>query len=269
MAPQPQVHIDHAAAQLGDLPLLRPLPLGQPHQGQQLRFAVVQHRPIGVGGQQPLQALPKPRFSVLLQRQQRVIRRFGRSVRRGPTAVLTPGQPHEAMQEVVAGVGIGFDVVDQHARRCDQLRQRSTRITAQRQPIALHPRLRDQLIRHLGVLLTVHEQRISELLRCGGGQLLEAINAELQQHVAPFGTVAAHFAEVPLRCSHLITGSAPTAEHALLAIGNQGGWRGPGQIARQPFQGLIKLAGQAAGEVEGFLLQAAPGAGEHQPLRQG
>ena len=114
MAPQPQVHIDHPAAQLGDLALFGALALGQPHQRQQLGFAVVEHRPIGIGSQQTLQPLPKPGLTVLLQSQQWVIRRLGRHRRSGPAPFGIPRQAHKTVQKIVSGVGVGFDVVDQH-----------------------------------------------------------------------------------------------------------------------------------------------------------
>ena len=67
MAAQALVHIHQPLPQLGDLALRGPLPLGQAHQGQQLRFAVMQHRPVGIGLQQALQPLPEPFLPVLLQ----------------------------------------------------------------------------------------------------------------------------------------------------------------------------------------------------------
>ena len=73
MAPQPGVHIQHPAPQPGHLSLTGPLALGQAHQANHLGFAVMQHRPIGIAGEQTLQSLPQALLTMLLQGQQGLV----------------------------------------------------------------------------------------------------------------------------------------------------------------------------------------------------
>ena len=73
MAPQPGVHIQHPAPQPSQLSLTGPLALGQAHQANHLGFAVMQHRPIGIAGEQTLQSLPQALLTMLLQGQQGLV----------------------------------------------------------------------------------------------------------------------------------------------------------------------------------------------------
>ena len=68
------------------------------------------------------------------------------------------------MQKVVAGVGVRFDVVDQHPAGLAQLRQGLAHGSraANRRPRGLHTGLSHQLRRHLAVLLAMHRQVFGE-----------------------------------------------------------------------------------------------------------
>ena len=89
------------------------------------------------------------------------------------------------MQKIVAGVGIGFDVVDEHPAGGGQLGQGCGRLAwlhrqAQRLPPLLHEGLGHQPRRHLAVLLAVHLQRIGQILWISRGQGTQLGQAELE-----------------------------------------------------------------------------------------
>ena len=114
------------------------------------------------------------------------------------------------------------------------------------------------------MLLAVHEQVGGQPLRISRRQGVEAIDAQVDQQVAAFSADTAHLTEVALGGGHAVAGTAPTAEHAFLAVRHQRWGLRSRQILLQAPQRLLQLAGQAAAEVEHFLLQAASHAGEHQ-----
>ena len=96
------------------LPFAGTLALGKPQQRHRLGFAVVKQRPTRAARQHPPQALPQQGFTMLMQGQQRLVTAAGSSGH-GPATVSLPLDPQEAVQKVVAGVWVGFNVVDEHA----------------------------------------------------------------------------------------------------------------------------------------------------------
>ena len=113
------MHIDHSRANGRELPLCEPLPLGHPHEGEGFRFAVMQKRPVGIATQKSLQTLPTACFPVLLEHQHWVV---GGCSQIPPTGIRAR-QTHKPMEEVIAGIGIRLNVVEQNPRSRAQLRQ--------------------------------------------------------------------------------------------------------------------------------------------------
>ena len=267
------MHIHQPPPQPRQLGLPGTLALGQAHQGDGLRLAVVQQRPAGVALQQGLQPAPEPGLAVLLQGQQRLVAPTGIDLGR-PGAIRLAGHDHEAVQEVVAGIGIRLDVIEQHPRRRGQLRQRVGGGSIRgRQPLGpaagLHPGLGHQVGGTVAVLVAMGRQGLGQLVGIAVRQLGQAVDARRQQHLAALAADAAHFAEMALAGGLLVAEAAPAAEHALLAVGHQGRHPIPGQIRGQPGQHLLQLGLQATTELEPLALQAIARARHHQGLGYG
>ena len=112
------VNINQSHAELSPLSIGQTLTLGKPPERQGFGFAVMQHRPSRIGTQELVKAPPPERFIVIAEHEQRVIARSFWV----PTAISTPREQHETMQEIVACIRIRFDVVEQHARGSHQFR---------------------------------------------------------------------------------------------------------------------------------------------------
>ena len=112
MLPNALVQIHQA---LGRLAVLA---FGHSFEGDGFCFAVVQNRPAGVGCQQALQPQPEAIFAVFPQGQDRPV---GGAARGFKAAIGSAAQRQKAMQKIVSGVGIRFDVVEQHPRGIAEL----------------------------------------------------------------------------------------------------------------------------------------------------
>ena len=118
VAAHPGVHIHEPLPQVGEISIRNSLALGHASQGQRLRFSVMQHGPGGESIQQARQPSPAAFLRMVLKHQDRVVFRCMRQP--GPAGI--PGQANETMQEIVTGVGIRLDVVQQNSGRCLKLR---------------------------------------------------------------------------------------------------------------------------------------------------
>ena len=183
-----------------------------------------------------------------------------------PTAGAIAAEAQEAMQEVVAGVGIGFDVVDQHPRRLGQVRQGGAGVAAQGLAALLHLGLGNQLRSHLAQLFAMHGQGVGQLQGVGRSQVAEALQAQLLQQLAPLAADATHLTEVPFGGGFAVAEAAPAAEHAFLAVVDQGRRAGALQIAGQALQAFIELVLEAAAQGQGLPLLAGPHPRQHQPM---
>ena len=118
MMSDPGVHIHQAQLQLLQLTIRGALTLCEPSQGQRFRLAVMENRPISVTAQQTVDAGPCARFAVLRQNEDGEIGRL----RQVPAAVGTTGETQKAMEEIMAGIRVGFDVIQQHTWGIAQFR---------------------------------------------------------------------------------------------------------------------------------------------------
>ena len=170
------------------------------------------------------------------------------------------------MEEIIAGIGIGFDVVEQHTRCCCQLGQNRPTAKALRQARGLHPGLSHQLSGNLAMLLSVGGKGLGQQLWIAGSQVRQAGDPLLQQHLAALTADATHLAEMPHGGGLLIADASPAAQGALFAIAHQGRWRGLGKISCQALQALIELVLQAASQCQALPLQEPAFTGHHQTM---
>ena len=269
MALEALVHIDQAPTQPGPLRFRNPLALRQPQQAHRFGFAVVEHRPVGIALQQGAQPSPEPLLAVLVQGQQGVVGRPSRRSQAGP-AGRSPLQFQEAVQEIVAGVGIGLDVVNEHPGGLGQFGQGGAGGQPAAFPCRLHPGLGHQLGGHIAVLFAMVFQGIGQTFRIGRGQFSQAGDAQADQQVAALAADAAHFAEVPFRGGLAIAEPAPGAQGAFFAVADQWWCFSTGfQLGRQARQHLLQLLVQAGAQVELLPLQLIARPGQHQGLGHG
>ena len=169
------------------------------------------------------------------------------------------------MQKIVPGVGVGFDVVEEHPRGGGQFGQGIPRSAAAWFAAGLHQGLGHQLGGHIPVLLAVLFQGTGQGFRVGGRQLRQARHPEADQQVTPLAADAAHLAEVALGAGLPVAEASPAAEGAFLAVVHQRRWLAARlQLLGQAGQHLLQLLLQAAAQLENLLLQLAARAGQHQ-----
>ena len=223
----------------------------------------MEHRPIGIASQKATETLPATGFTMFLQHQQGVI---GGAIQ-SPAAVPIPRQTHESMQKVVAGIRVGFDVIEQHPgsihqfRQCGRRRQQRLHLS-----IPLRPSLSHQRCRHRAVLFAEVLQLRFQCDWVRIGQRLQAVDPEIEKHVPALGADSADLTEVSLPTGFGIADTPPTAEGAFAPISRQWWRRRPFQVGRQLAQGFIQLALQAVTQSNRFLFQAPTRASESQAM---
>tara|TARA_Y100000589_G_scaffold49500_1_gene41229 strand:- start:226 stop:564 length:339 start_codon:yes stop_codon:yes gene_type:complete len=112
------MHIHQTAPQGMTLDITHALTLGHLAEGQRFGFSVMENRPTFMTLQKSPDSLPAARLTVLLQHQKRMV---GGPVK-GPATLAITGKTNKPMQKVVAGIWVGFDVIQQHTGCMDQFR---------------------------------------------------------------------------------------------------------------------------------------------------
>ena len=202
---------------------------------------------------------------MLLQHKQRVIA----GLTQLPTAIGSTGQDHKAMQEVIASIGIRFDVVEQHPLGRLKFWQGWSRIQSLHESIPLGPGLGHQGGCHRAVLFSEAFELIRQASGISSRKVLEALDAQVLKHFAALRPNATDLTEMTSRRRLGVAQPPPTAERAFTAISRQGGGLGAAQIARQLAQGVIQLFVQCRIQGQPFLLQTTPRTSHGQRLWNG
>ena len=92
----------------------------------------------------------------------------------------------------------------------------------------------------------MHGQGVGQLQGIGRSQVAEALQAQLLQQLTPLAADATHLTEVPFGGGFAVAEAAPAAEHAFLAVVDQGRRAGALQVAGQALQAFIELVLEAA-----------------------
>ena len=104
------------------------------------------------------------------------------------------------MQEVIARIGIRFDVVEQHTLGGLEFRQGWGRIQTLHQPFPLGPGLSHQRRRHGSVLLPEAFQLIRQASGISSREVLQTLDAQVLEHFAPLRANATDLTEMASRC---------------------------------------------------------------------
>ena len=211
----------------------------------------MEHRPALETAKESPDALPATGFPVLLQHQQRVIGGPFES----PTAVRVAGQTDKAMQKVITGIRVGFDVVKQYPWCLDQFWQGRRISQWLCMAIPLRSGLSHKGSRHRSVLFSKPLQLLSQALRISIRKCVQAINPQLKQHLPPLGTDTTDLTEMANPAGLGTAHPSPAAERTFAPIRCQRWWLSPFQISCQPAQCLIQLALQVLSESNLFFIE--------------
>ena len=201
----------------------------------------MENRPVDMPAQQTVDACPGARFAVLSQNEDGEISRLCQI----PAAIGTTGKAQKTVEEVVAGIRVGFDVVEQHARGIAQFRTSRGNVQMLHSAITLDPGLGHQAMGSLPVLLSEPCHALRQLLGIRCRQVLQTFDTQLLQHLPAFRPDATHLTEMPFLRSDRSAGASPAAEAALAPVRCQGRWGVAAEVLRQLAQTLGQLPPQA------------------------
>jgi hypothetical protein len=258
------VDIDQTGSEQIDFGVGCPLAPGQTHQCDRFSFAVVQHRPAWIVIKPTPQPLPQQGLPVLEQGQQRLVTALAQIG--WPAAIRQALHHNKAVQEIIPGIWVRFDVVEEQSRGAIQFAERQAWIQPFGLALLLHPGLGHQLGRNLPVLLAMHLQLGGQLLGVRGRQAIEAANPQLQQKFTALSANATDLAEMALCGSGLITKPSPATEGAFLAITDQSRRTGALQVALETHQAVVELVLQASAKGQGLPLKTPTIPSHHQAL---
>jgi hypothetical protein len=128
------------------------------------------------------------------------------------------------MQEVMARIGVGLDVIEQNPRRSLQFRQGEGAIQPFDQAITLGHGLGNQSASNISMLFAKPFHLNGQPFWISRCEVVEAMNPKLLKHVAPLCTDATHLTEMAIRRSNAATTFTPTTQRALATIRSQGWW---------------------------------------------